>query len=297
MTHPKVSVIILTYNRNDMVLKSVGSVLNQTFRDYELLVLDDGSTDDTLSNLARIRDPRLTVLVLEHSGHISNLRNTGLQSTSGKYIAFLDSDDHWVNDHLHTQVNILEKDETLGFVTSDISVYNDQNVIFQGIYGSATSGILKGNFFQKVMSGQLIVPAASALLFRRECLKTTGLIDEKFVTGDFEFSCRLAYHFNGIRCIDPLVSIYRHSENHSDLWELHHYREVLITLNQFYISRKISKDLYKERSFEIHYKMGLKYWQRKKHFNAIKEFLISYRLKPVHWRIIIKNVRKLLPYN
>jgi glycosyltransferase involved in cell wall biosynthesis len=293
MSALKISIIILTYNRNDFVLNSVNSVLNQTFPEFELLIIDDGSSDETLINLARIKDPRVTILDLEHSGHIAKLRNTGLQSTSGKYIAFLDSDDQWDKDHLSTQVNLIEADDSLGFVSSDMEVYAERDMIFRGVYGSATSGSSKGNFFQKVMSGQMILPAASTLLFRRKCLKTTGHWNEKFITGDFEFSCRLAYHFNGIRCTDLPAKIYRHSANHSDLWESHYYREVISTLQQFYDSRMISRILYTERCYNIHYQMGMKYWQRKKRLNAIKEFLSSYRMKPVHFKTIIQNVHRL----
>jgi glycosyltransferase involved in cell wall biosynthesis len=293
MFAPKVSVIILTYNRNDFILKSVRSVLNQTFRDFELLIIDDGSSDQTLTNIARIEDSRVTVLDLEHSGHISKLRNSGLQRTSGEYIAFLDSDDQWDKDHLATQINLIEGDDSLDYVSSDMEVYEDQELIFRGVYGSATTGSFRGNFFHKVMSGQLILPAASTLLFRRACLKTSNLLNEKFVTGDFAFSCRLAYHFDGIRCTDPPARICRHSNNHSDLWEFQYYREVISTLYQFYESGWISRDLYKERCFEIHYKIGIKYWQQKKHFNAIKEFLSSYRMRPVQLRTIVLNMCRL----
>jgi glycosyltransferase involved in cell wall biosynthesis len=294
MPEPKVSVIILTYNRVDMIQKCVKSVLGQTFRDYQILIIDDGSTDDTRLSLSGIKDPRLTVKEVKHSGHISKLRNLGIQNTSGKFIAFLDSDDQWDKDHLYTQVNFLEKDGTQGFVSSDIEVYDDRDLLFKGAYGSAVSGLLKGNFFQKVISGQIILPTASALLFRRDCLKRTGLLNEKFLTGDFEFLCRLVYHFKGTRCFDPPVRINRHSDNHSDIWESECFREVLLTLSQFYEDNKISKDMYKKRCFELHYKLASKYWQRQKYIRALSEYFRSFKFKPVNGRTIIRNIRRLV---
>jgi glycosyltransferase involved in cell wall biosynthesis len=269
MSNPKISVIILTYNRVDML-------------------------HDTLLSLGKIQDPRLTVIDFKHCGHISKLRNIGIQNSSGKYIAFLDSDDQWDKDHLHRQMSLLESDRTFGFVSSDIEVYSDNDLLFKGVYGSNSSGFLHGDFLQGVLSGQIILPASSALLFRRDCLKRCGLFNEKFVTGDFEFLSRLAYHFKGIRCNDPRVRINRHSDNHSDLWELENYREVLFTLDQFYKMKKISRVIYQERCFEFHYKLGFKYWKKHKYLIALSELFRSFIFKPANGKTIKKNIRKLV---
>jgi len=77
------------------------------------------------------------------------------------------------------------------------------------------------------------------------------------------------------------VRINRHSDNHSDSWELENYREVLFTLHRFYESEKISKDLYEERCLEFHYKLGSKYWKNRTYLKAIKEFFIILKLKSV----------------
>jgi glycosyltransferase involved in cell wall biosynthesis len=243
--------------------------------------------------LSRLRDSRLNIFTFKHSGHVSKLRNIGLQKAAGKYIAFLDSDDEWHKDHLINQVKYLDEDNSLGFVFSDVVVYDNEVLVHKGVYGSDDLSLVRGNFFSKVISGQLIL-LPSTLLFRRECLEKCGFLNENFLTGEFEFIARMAYSFNGARCFYPPVKINRHADNYSKICEVQSFREVLQTMNQFYTKRMISKILYKERSLEFHYKLGFKFWECKKYFNAVREFLTCYRLKPVNWKIIIKNIKQLL---
>ncbi len=103
---PLVSVIIPTYNRKDIILKSINSVLNQTFTDYELIIVDDGSTDNTLELINNI-DPRIKIITQKNSG-VSAARNSGVRASQCKYIAFLDSDDEWVPLYLESCISFLE---------------------------------------------------------------------------------------------------------------------------------------------------------------------------------------------
>ena len=105
---PLVSVIIPTYNRARQVKRAALSVLNQTERDLELIVVDDGSTDGTLSVLAGIGDPRLRCVQQDHGG-ACRARNKGVSLARGKYIAFHDSDDLWRPDKLRLQVRCLRE--------------------------------------------------------------------------------------------------------------------------------------------------------------------------------------------
>ena len=106
---PKVSVIIPTYNRSSLVKEAVESVLAQTFNDLEIIVVDDGSTDDTRSVIEVVGDPKIKYYYKENAG-VSNARNFGIEHAKGQYIAFLDSDDCWPKDFLKLLVGKLEKD-------------------------------------------------------------------------------------------------------------------------------------------------------------------------------------------
>lgn len=104
---PKVSVIIPTYNRAGRVCRAVDSVLVQEFTDFECLVVDDGSTDDTAARLAEYADPRLKVLTRQNGG-VSAARNFGIANSRGGFLALLDSDDEWTADKLKKQIPFME---------------------------------------------------------------------------------------------------------------------------------------------------------------------------------------------
>ena len=99
---PKISVIIPTYNRAGILNRAIQSVFNQTFRDFELIVVDDGSTDDTARSVASL--PSIKYLSQNHSG-VSKARNLGIEHARGEWLAFLDSDDKWLPEKLERQIN------------------------------------------------------------------------------------------------------------------------------------------------------------------------------------------------
>ena len=109
----KVSVIMPVYNRESFVCQAIESVLQQTYKDFELIVIDDGSTDRSADLIESFSDSRLHYLRQRHSG-ISASMNHGLQLASGQYIARLDSDDIWLPQMLASQVAILEKETDIG---------------------------------------------------------------------------------------------------------------------------------------------------------------------------------------
>ncbi|MFP5307677.1 MAG: glycosyltransferase family 2 protein [Gammaproteobacteria bacterium] len=103
MSSPAISVVLPTYNRAALLERAIGSVLGQTFRDFELLVVDDASTDATPALLASISDPRLRVLRLPQNRGAAGARNAGLRAARGEWVAFQDSDDEWLPTKLEQQ--------------------------------------------------------------------------------------------------------------------------------------------------------------------------------------------------
>lgn len=99
MPNPFFSVIIPAYNLEQYIAVTIQSVLDQTFKDFEIIIVDDGSTDKTVSVIQSFHDPRIR-LISQPNGGVSKARNTGIQIANGKYIAFLDGDDFWYPEHL-----------------------------------------------------------------------------------------------------------------------------------------------------------------------------------------------------
>lgn len=208
-SHPRVSVVITTYNRADLVVEAIQSVLAQTYTDYELLVADDGSTDDTAERVTAFGN-RLRYLPLEHSGRPEDARNAAIKAARGDLIAFLDDDDTWRSDKLACQITAFEQNDALGLVYSDIQLlYPD---------GSTSPPALKQHqrrpsvVFDHLITDCFIHP--STVVVHRRLFDRIGLFEKRFVSqGDYYFWLR-ATHAAPARCIPkPLVLVRRHESS------------------------------------------------------------------------------------
>lgn len=165
---PLVSVIIPSYNREKVIQRAVDSVLNQIYRNIELIVVDDCSTDNTIDILSRIEDKRLIVLRNEKNEGACVSRNKGILNSSGEYIAFLDSDDVWDKNKLENQVNYMM--EYNYFITYTNYSCNNKIVELNERYMS------KKNLYQVLLYDNHIT--TGILLCKRNILET-NLFDEK----------------------------------------------------------------------------------------------------------------------
>jgi len=135
---PKVSVIICTYNREELIKRAIKSVLSQSFSDYELIIIDDASTDDIKSVILSFNDSRIKYFRNETNRGITKSRNKGCQIAVGDYIAMLDSDDWWLDDNkLKKQVEYLDQNLSVAIVGTGIILYdNNDNFIKEDIFES-----------------------------------------------------------------------------------------------------------------------------------------------------------------
>lgn len=126
------SVIIPTHNRADFLLKSINSVLRQTYRDIELIVVDDGSTDETLQVVSGLADRRVRLVRHEYKRGPSAARNSGLRNANGQYVAFLDSDDEWLPEKLQKQIDAFHQmPEDVGMIRA-MGWYFDEHTCWLG---------------------------------------------------------------------------------------------------------------------------------------------------------------------
>ena len=116
---PLVSIITPVYNLEELILPTLESAFAQTLGDFELIIVDDGSTDATIERIGRVRDPRMQLICAPHSGLPAAGRNLAVARAKGKYIAILDGDDLWLPDKLRKQVEFLEEHPTVGMVHTD----------------------------------------------------------------------------------------------------------------------------------------------------------------------------------
>jgi len=199
----KVSVIIPAFNAAAFLKEAIDSILQQTYKDIEIIVVDDGSTDNTRSIVESFGD-RIIYIHQQNSGH-AIARNTGLKRATGRYFAFLDSDDVWLPEKIKRQVKILEANADAGIVHCDIvKVDLEGNEIKK--YPRKIK-YFHGNMFPYILTRRGHIATSSAI-FKKECIERCGYLDEtvrEWGSEDREFWLRLCKHFK-VEYIDkPLV--------------------------------------------------------------------------------------------
>ncbi|MDQ4077655.1 MAG: glycosyltransferase family 2 protein [Chloroflexota bacterium] len=219
---PRVSVIITTYNRATLLMEAVNSVLAQRFQDHEIVVADDGSTDDTPERVRSLQGS-IRYVRFAHSGRPEVVRNRALALTRGDLIAFLDDDDLWHQDKLASQVEVLEQAE-VGFVYSNVQALRPD--------GSLSAPLLSPrqqqsqNVFDELLTGCFVHP--STVLIRRDLLEQLGFFDEQFYSqGDYDLWLRAAYLARAACAPTPLVYIRQYTDGLSQKRDLLHYQNAI----------------------------------------------------------------------
>lgn len=205
--NPAVSVVLPTYNRAPLLGRAVRTVLAQSYTDFELLVIDDGSTDETSNVVAGFRDPRVKYISLAHNTGAGAARNAGIRTARGKFLAFQDSDDEWMPSKLAKQVSAFERGSVrLGMVYSDM----------QRISGNGTATYFAA---PTVLSGRLIDPGTKfyqvhnlgiqSAVIKREYLEEVGHFNESLPAfEDMEMFIRLSRLCDFQHLREPLVKYY-----------------------------------------------------------------------------------------
>ena len=194
---PRVSVIIPTYNSSTTIGETLQSVFKQTYSDFEILLINDGSTDDLMEVLNDFKDSRLQILFYENGG-LSAARNRGIDRASGDYLIFLDADDLWSLDKLESHVNALDnarKTNPKAGVVYSWSYFLDDvtNACYvnhpKPYEGDVLVDILGSNF----------VTSGSNPMITREAINSVGYFNDDFKgASDWEYWIRLAQQWNYI---------------------------------------------------------------------------------------------------
>jgi len=191
---PLVSVIIPTHNRAQLLPRAIRSVLGQTYENLELIIVDDGSTDNTPEIVKRFRAPRILYLCHKVSRGAPVARNTGIQRAKGEYIAFLDDDDEWLPHKLQTQLQVLWELHQVGVVYCK----------YKKLYPSGEARVVGEGFSQRHLLHHNFI-GTPTLLMHRECLEA-DLFDEDLPRGqDWELCLRLSQRYKFIFVDEVLV--------------------------------------------------------------------------------------------
>lgn len=245
-THsPLISVVIPVYNREETIDYCLQSVLRQTFPDFEVVVVDDGSSDSTVDRIGNIQDPRIRLLKTPVNAGAQAARNLGIRAARGQWIAFLDSDDYWMSDKLEKQVNLLREN---GFdyrlvVHSDCEI--EENGVKKGIWRLPE---VTGEAYEQLLAGP--GPMFQGMLVSKRLLEEIDYLDESVPSyQEWDTAIRLARIGRYIHMREPTFVYCFHegptiSEGQSRqidgyLYVLRKFRPAMVASNVFLYDRQI----------------------------------------------------------
>lgn len=198
MKQEPVSIVLPTYNRAGIISKAIKSVLAQTYTDFELLIIDDGSTDHTEQVVASYNDKRICYYRMLENGGQSKARNCGIQMAKYDYLAFEDSDDLWRPEKLEAQMNAIKN------TASDVGMVYHK---FRYDLGEGCSITLpdqniplenkRGDIYRQLLWDNLV--GMPTVLIKKECIKDVGGMDESLhCLEDYDFALRVARKYRAI---------------------------------------------------------------------------------------------------
>lgn len=196
---PLVSVVIPTYNREQVVGKTIKSVLNQTIQDYEIIVVDDGSVDNTKKIIEQFKSDKIKYF-FQHNQGAQAARNAGLSKATGKYIGFLDSDDWWLPTFLEESIKEFDKDDEVGCVYCWPGIENGNTV------ETGRKDVLSGWIYADALR-QGYIAGTPFMLMKKMCVDVIGGWDTNFVASQDDDICfRLAKKFK-FKLIPKVLSV------------------------------------------------------------------------------------------
>jgi len=289
---PRVSVIIPAYNAQRFVGEAIESALAQTYPDFEIVAVDDGSTDATLSIL-RSFEPRIRVISQPNRGPAA-ARNAGIRDSTGDYIAFLDGDDLWKIEKLSEQVALLDERSDVGLVYTESLMFSDaagKREIHRKIgYAIEPSlgFLLHGN----------CIPT-STVMFRRDCVEQVGRMSEarELLEGgeDYEYWLRIAQCYSIAGIPKPLAFYRTHRDNLMGAGEDVD-RELRVSLQVLRAAENRSPGLWSEASVDrrlliarLHIRAGFAWKKKHAWRNCARQFseALGYSRQPRVFRWIM----------
>jgi ubiquinone/menaquinone biosynthesis C-methylase UbiE len=206
---PTISVIIPTYNQAKYIDETLKSIFNQTFKDFEIVIVNDGSTDNTKKILSEWEKSCTNIKVIHQSNkRLPGALNTGLKNVTGKYVTWMSSDCYYEPTAFEKMKNVLDNEKDIGMVCSAFKIFGNRE---QGMYHNFKTGIIhnwdmrKGNF------------VGNCFMFRKECVDKIGYFDEELeCVEDWDYWIRISEHWK-IRYIHEMLAYWReHGENMSN---------------------------------------------------------------------------------
>ncbi len=244
---PRVTVVMTSYNHEVYLSEAIESVLNQSFGDFELIIIDDASADNSkqiIKNYAN-QDPRIKAVYHSENQGIAETLNEALDSAKGQYIAIATSDDVWLCDKLEKQLEVLNRNDNF-IVWSDTYIVDskgkDTGLLWSERYKTSQKKT-SGNIFFELLRGNFICP--QTLILKKDIAERIGFDNKITYAVDYKFLINLAQQYDFHLIAEPLVKYRMHDSNtirkRRDLWNKDMFRifEGQIRRTDIHIPRKL----------------------------------------------------------
>lgn len=290
-TGPLVSIIIPTYNRAHLIGETIQTVLDQSYSNWELIIIDDGSTDESKTVINKFIDDRIHYYVIEHCGILGKVRNVGMNYSKGSYIAFLDSDDLWLPHKLEFQLSLLKKYPQTAFIFGHGEQFGTG-----AIPPPELEPLFIGNVFFPILLKERFVFYVPTIIFKKGIFEKITAIDEGLLSGgDIDFFLRMAHEYEGIFSNEIVVKIRKHEQSHSQRLEVVAYEEYLGMIERFLLKGYLTSLQYHQIASKQYYKLGLLYLRNDNRKEARRCLLNYIKIKPFHFKGWIRWIQSVLP--
>ncbi len=276
VVHPIVSVVIPTYNRKKIISRAIESVLNQTYKNYEIIIVDDGSSDGTAEYIKELYNNKINLIPQKNQG-ASSARNTGVAHAKGKYIAFLDSDDEWVQSKLEIQMAFLDKNPEVTLLCG--RTYRADNINKVNSY--LTERII-GDLFTTLYTHSFV--STPTVIVKRDILDQVGGFDLNYKSAeDFDLWLKITKNF---KCafLPDLVAIVNRGEDNLSTDKITLHKHAIEILAKYYDKNRIPLGTYKKAISNSLIALGRSYLKTGQVFLARKSFIKSFKIYPVRLR-------------
>ena len=294
ITNPKVSIIIPTYNRANYIIETIESIQRQTYPNREIIIIDDGSDDNTEELISKIKNEKIKFYKVVRAGIVGKLKNIGLQKASGELIAFLDSDDLWESTKLEKQVKALQQYPEAGFCLTGGYNFRTLNEPTDYFF-KQKEGIRFDNIFLSCFKSE-VHAFTQALMIRKECIEAAGIFKEEKTFSDIDFIIYLAYHFKAILLYEPLVYRRLHESNYiNPTWKKSYY-EGIDVITEYKNKKMLPASIAKDALYKLYINFGEKYSAQKTPAKATLKFFQAWLNKPFSMVPLKKSLKSVLNY-
>jgi len=298
--NPKVSVVIPTYNSAQFIVETLESVFAQTYKDYEVIVVDDGSTDNT----REVLKPYMSKIryIYKENGGVASARNVGIKNARGEYIAFLDSDDLWLPEKLEKQMEYFKSNPDVVLVFSDCILFGDKELIRKKNTKRIYSYKYKGDMFLHLLQENFI--PTLTVIAKKECFDEVGYFDtdESLISSeDYDMWLRIARSFKIGYIEEPLAKrrVSRKSLSFSNINRAYMATLKVIrkTVDNIEDKSLNKRKFLKNRLLNLYLNWGLSHFVNNNFKEARGQFVLAIKHNPINLRAIIYYIATFLTYD